>query len=117
MNIKNYLKYKKMITKILDEIYELNGIDNKTIPERFIKFNEEFGEFSAEYGKMIGISHKPYDKDHLVEEMADALQNMFSVYLDVCLAGGFPIEEVFEQILVKNQKWREKAPLYTKNYQ
>ena len=106
-----------MIKVILKQISDLNNLDNKTTLERFIKFNEEYGEFNAEYCKLIGISHKPFDKDHLKEEMADALQNMFSIYLDVCKQGGFTIDDVFAEILVKNQKWREKAPLYTKNKQ
>lgn len=104
-----------MIKTIIDEIKELNSLDGKTLPERVIKFNEEFGEFSAELCKMIGITHKPYDEPHMKEEMADAMQNLFSVYLNVCEVGGFEIDDVFEQILVKNKKWREKFPQYTKN--
>lgn len=103
------------LNEILDEITELNGLDNKTLPERVIKFNEEFGEFNAEVGKLIGITHKPYDKPHLLEESADYLQNTFSVLIDTCQKAGFTMEDVFAEIKVKNQKWRAKAPLYTKN--
>lgn len=105
----------EILKKIITEINELNSIDGKTLPERFIKFNEEYGEFNAEVCKFIGITHKPYDRDHLVEEMADAMQNMFSVYLDICEKTGITIEEVFQTILIKNKKWREKAPQYAKN--
>jgi hypothetical protein len=103
------------IKKILTEIKELNSIDNKTITERSLKFNEEYGEFCAEVCKFVGITYKPYDRDHLIEEMADAQQNLFSIYLDICDKTGITMEEVFDTILVKNKKWREKAPLYTKN--
>ena len=104
-----------MKKEILEEIKELNGIDGKTLPERVLKFNEEFGEFSAELGKFIGITHKPYDKPHLIEEMADAMQCLCSIYVDVCDKADFTMEDVFNEITEKNKKWREKAPQYTKN--
>lgn len=104
-----------MNKKILEEIRELNQLDGKTIPERIVKFNEEFGEFNAELCKFLGITHKPFDKPHLVEEMADAMQNLCSVYLSICDEADIDIQEIFDQIEVKNKKWREKAPLYTKN--
>lgn len=103
-----------MIKLIIKEIQELNHLDGKNLLERMVKFNEEYGEFSAEVCKMQGISHKPFDEPHLKEEMADAMQNLFSVYLEICELRGFGIDEVFAEILVKNKKWREKAPLYTK---
>jgi len=101
------------LEKILDEISELNSLDGKIFLERFLKYNEEYGEFSAEVCKLIGITQKPYDEAHLIEEMADAIQNQFSVYLNVCEIANFSIEEVFKQIIVKNQKWRECYPKYT----
>lgn len=103
------------IEEILEEISELNHLDGKKFLERFLKFSEEYGEFSAEVCKMIGITQKPYDEEHLIEEMADAIQNQFSVYLNVCEVGNFSIERVFEQIVIKNQKWRECIPKYTNN--
>lgn len=102
------------LNKILEEIKELNSLDKKTLTERGIKFNEEYGEFCAEFGKFLGITHKPYDKEHLIEEMADAQQNLFSIYIDICDQTGITMEEVFSTILIKNNKWREKIPLYTK---
>jgi len=101
------------LEKILEEISELNGLDGKKFLERFIKYNEEYGEFSAEVCKLIGITQKPYNEAHLIDEMTDAIQNQFSVYLNVCEIGNFSIEEVFKQILVKNKKWRECYPKYT----
>ena len=58
---------------------------------------------------------KVFDKEHLKEEMADAMQCMFSIYLDICEKQDFDIEEIFDEIIVKNKKWREKAPFYVKN--
>jgi division protein CdvB (Snf7/Vps24/ESCRT-III family) len=51
----------------------------------------------------------------LVEEMTDAMQCLFSIYIDVCDKADFSISEVFDEITIKNKKLREKAPLYTKN--
>lgn len=104
-----------MVDELIKEISELNTYDSKTLGERFIKHQEEFGEFSAEVAKLIGISHKPYDRDHLVEEMADALQNVFSIYDHVTkIDSTITMAEVFETMKVKNQKWRSKIPEYTR---
>lgn len=104
-----------MKKEILEEIKYLNSVDGKVLTERFVKYNEEFGEFSAEVCKMIGITHKPYDEDHLKEEMADWIQNVYSISLDICEKQGFDIEEIHDKISEKNKKWNEKYPLYTKN--
>ena len=64
---------------------------------------------------MIGITHKPYDEEHLKEEMADFLQNAYSICLDICEKQGFSIDEIHDTVDEKNKKWREKAPQYTKN--
>ncbi len=101
--------------EIIEEIKEFNSKDGKTLPERIIKFNEEFGEYNAEVGKLIGITHKPYDEDHLLEESADYLQNTISVLLETCESAGFTFQDIVDKVKVKNKKWREKAPLYTKN--
>jgi hypothetical protein len=106
---------KSKINDILFEIKELNALDNKNIPERCVKYGEEYGEFSAELCKLIGITHKPYDKELLIGEMADVQQVLWSIYLDVCEKTGITMEEVFDTILIKNNKWREKIPQYTKN--
>lgn len=105
------------IYSTLCEISSLNNKDNKALTERIVKFNEEFGEYNAEVCKLIGISHKPYDKEHLLEESADFLQNTFSVLIETCKHAGFTMEDVFENIKVKNKKWKEKIPLYTRNNQ
>jgi NTP pyrophosphatase (non-canonical NTP hydrolase) len=102
------------IVDIVKEIKELNGLDNKTLSDRVLKFNEEFGEFSAELCKVVGISHKPYDRDHLIEEAADSLQCHFSIIIDVCEKLDIDFDEILQMILIKNQKWRSKIPFYNK---
>ena len=104
------------MNKILEEIAELNKLENKSIPEKILKFNEEFGEFSAEVVKLLGLSHKPYDREHLVEEMADTLQVLLSTYLNICVeTGDITINDILNKIPEKNQKWREKMLEYTIN--
>lgn len=105
----------EIIQNIISEIKELNSLDNKSITERTLKYGEEYGEFCAELGKLIGITHKPYDRTHLVEEMADTIQNLFSIYIGICDITDITIEEVLENVLIKNNKWRNKIPLYTRN--
>lgn len=101
------------ITEIISDISRLNNLDGKNIGERVIKYGEEYGEFSAELGKLIGITHKPYDEPHLKEEMADALQCLLSIYLHIVKLTGFELHEVLDTILVKNKKWEEKLKIYT----
>ena len=104
--------------EIIKEIKELNDLDNKSISERVLKFNEEFGEFSAELCKVVGITHKPYDEEHLIEEAADALQCQLSLILDICNIMNIDFNNILEEILIKNSKWRVKIPEYTnKNYE
>jgi len=105
-----------MIEKVIKEIDELSGIENKTVPEMFIKFNEEFGEFSAEVVKMLGNSYKPYDQEHLIEEMADSLQCLLCLYLKISKEKEFDLNEVIKAISVKNNKWRETIKTYTNNF-
>jgi NTP pyrophosphatase (non-canonical NTP hydrolase) len=104
-----------MIEKIIKEINELSEIENKTVPEMFIKFNEEFGEFAAEVVKMLGNSYKPYDQEHLIEEMADSLQCLLCLYIKISKEKEFDLKEVIDQVSRKNNKWREKISQYTNN--
>lgn len=99
---------------ILHEINELNNLDNKSIPERVLKFDEEFGEFSAEMCKLVGITHKPFDREHLIEEAADSLQCHLSIILHLCDVLKIDFSEILKMIEVKNQKWRNVIPKYTK---
>ena len=106
----------ELIKFILKDIEYLNSKETKIIERKFIKFNEEFGEFSAEVVKMLGDSYKPYDKEHLVEEMADALQCLLSIYVDITKQTEISIVDgVLPSILVKNEKWSQKIEHYTNN--
>lgn len=98
-----------MINKIIEDIKRLNALEDKSTALKIVKFNEEFGEMCAEYLKMIGYSAKVADRDHMIEEMADGLQCILSIYLgiekelDISL-----VDEVLPRILEKNKKWELK---------
>lgn len=104
-----------ILFEALQEIQELNHLDNKTTLQRLLKFNEEFGEFAAELGKLEGITHKEYNVEHLVEEMADSLQCHFSLMLDICERENIDFLNIIKTIKFKNQKWRSKIPEYKNN--
>jgi phosphoribosyl-ATP pyrophosphohydrolase len=101
--------------EIINEIRVLVEYENKSLPEKIVKFNEEFGEFSAEVIKLLGLTHKPYDRDHLVEESADALQVLFSIFVDIETKTDITIDEIIAKIPEKNQKWLSKIPNYKAN--
>lgn len=111
----NLLKWIVMINKVFQEVIDLNNTDKKNYLERFFKFNEEYGELNTEICKYIGITHKPFDREHLIEETADFLQNAMSVSIGICEEFNITTEELMSKITEKNEKWRSKIPLYTKN--
>lgn len=100
---------------ILHQISRLNRIDTKTIPEKVLKFNEEFGEYSQELIKLLGFTHKPYDEEHFIEESADSLQVHLSIQLAACELKGIPFQKVLETLLEKNKKWEAKLKEYTRD--
>ena len=101
--------------KILEDIPRLNALDTKTIPEKVLKFNEEFGEFSQELIKLLGFTHKPYDEEHFIEESADSLQVLLSIQLAACKLKGISYSKVLDALLVKNKKWEAKSKEYTRD--
>ena len=109
---------KKLILfyNVIEDIKRVNKVDTKTIPEKVLKFNEEFGEFSAEAIKALGITHKPYDEEHLIEEAADALQVLLSIILALFKLKGIKFTKVLAKIIEKNKKWEAKCKEHTRGY-
>lgn len=105
-----------MLPFILDDIENLNEIETKPLEAKFMKFNEEFGEFTAEALKFLGHTYKEYDKEHLTEEMADALQCLLSIYIDLGKKTGIDImNDILPEVIKKNQKWEDKISQYKSN--
>jgi len=101
--------------KIIKDIERLNELDSKSIPEKVLKFNEEFGEFSQELIKLLGFTHKPFDEEHFVEESADSLQVILSIQLAACKLKGIDFQRVLDKVLEKDIKWEAKMKEYTRD--
>jgi len=104
-----------LFDQVIHDIKRVNKLDTKSIPEKVLKFNEEFGEFSTELIKLLGITYKPYDEEHFIEESADALQVQLSIQLAACELKGIDFNRVLEALLIKNKKWEAMSPKYTRN--
>jgi len=101
--------------KVIEDIDRLNGLDSKSIPEKVLKFNEEFGEFSQELIKLLGFTHKPFDEEHFIEESADSLQVILSIQLAACKLKGIDFTRVLDKVLEKDIKWENKMKEYTRD--
>lgn len=100
---------------VIEEIRRLVKLENKTLEQKCLKFNEEFGEFAAEIIKFLGLTHKEYSREHLLEECADVQQVLLSIFVDIEQKTGITIEEIFETIPEKNTKWLMKISQYKCN--
>lgn len=101
--------------EVIKDIKRLNELDTKSIPEKVMKFNEEFGEFTQELIKLLGFTHKPYDEEHFIEEAADSTQVHLSIILAACEMKGIPFERVLDKVLEKDKKWETKMKEYTRD--
>ena len=115
--IKKYEKYINydFFTNLNIDINRINKIESKDIGFKFMKFNEEFGEFNAEYIKFKGLTYKEYNRNELLGEMADSLQVLLSIYDHIGGETNITIKDVLEKISEKNIKWETKIKDYKKN--
>ena len=87
----------------------------KGVAERVVKFNEEFGEFNAEIIKMLGLTYKPFNRQDIIDEGADALQVLFSIILTICQEKDIEFYEFIDAMDKKNKKWESKIKDYEIN--
>ena len=106
---------KDLFEKVYNDIVEINKSETKSIPDKIMKFNEEFGEFNAELIKMRGESYKEYSEDALKSEMADPFQVLLSIYTEIFKLTNITIESLLEEVIIKDKKWLEMIKDYTKN--
>jgi len=99
--------------RIIKEIRYISKYENKSLPVKIVKFNEEFGEFCTEVIKYLGFSYKPYDRAHLIEEAADSLQVLLSIFVQLENEADIKVDEILSTIPEKNKKWLEKISSYT----
>ena len=103
---------KQKFEDIFNEIKKINEEETKTLAFKLLKFNEEYGEFNAEIIKMLGQTYKKFDEKDLKSEMADTLQCLLSIYNNIFEQTSFNMEDVLDEIKVKNKKWEEKIKDY-----
>lgn len=106
----------EIVIEVLKDIKRVSVLDPKPIPNMVLKYNEEFGEMASELNKLLGYTQKPYVREDLISEMADALQCLLTIYSKIDVESGISIiDDVFPEILVKNKKWEKCIPQYTIN--
>lgn len=102
----------ELFKKLIEEIQELSELENKPLEARMNKFNEEYGEFSAEIIKLFGYTQKDFKYEDLIDEGADALIVLLSIILKLCTSLNIDFDEFLSAGIEKNIKWREKIPQY-----
>ncbi len=102
----------ELFKKLIEEIQELSELENKPLEARMNKFNEEYGEFSAEIIKLFGYTQKDFIYDDLIKEGIDSLIVHLSIILKLCTSLNIDFNEFLSAGIEKNIKWREKIPQY-----
>lgn len=97
---------------IINDIGRVSKIEDKTIPLRIVKFNEEFGEFCTEILKFEGFTYKTPDLNNLIEEAADSFQVLTSIILQLLKQHNVPFYVFLEKLSKKNIKWEQKIKEY-----
>ena len=98
---------------ILWDIRRINEKEAKKLEFKIMKFNEEFGECNAEMIKLLGYTYKPYNREDLIDEMADSLQCLISIFADIEKKADISIEnDILPAVLKKNKKWESKIQEY-----
>lgn len=87
--------------KLIENLKTERGFDKETIPEVFMLFLEEAGEFAKAARKASGITTDKKSKIHnLDEEAAD----VFWLLIDLCNRLGIDLEKAFSSKEIKNRK-------------
>jgi NTP pyrophosphatase (non-canonical NTP hydrolase) len=90
------------------QIGDLVADKHVTLEQATLKAAEEFGELVQGVNRTIGIKNmvglSPAEvKANVLEEIADTIQNVLSIGVKY----GFTFEEIEEELLKKNKKWRK----------
>lgn len=89
--------YQKLIEKLKTE----RGFDKETIPEVFMLFLEEAGEFAKAARKISGITTDDKSKLHDLEEEA---ADVFWLLIDLCNRLDVDLAKAFEEKENKNRR-------------
>lgn len=88
--------YQKLIEKLKTE----RGFDKETIPEVFMLFLEEAGEFAKAARKVSGITTDKKSRVHNLEEEA---ADVFWLLIDLCNRLNIDLAKAFEDKEKKNR--------------
>lgn len=97
MNQKSLADYQTLIKHLTIE----RGFDKETVPEVFMLFLEEAGEFAKAARKASGIVTDKNSKIHDVEEEA---ADVFWLLIDLCNRLNIDLAKAFEVKELKNQQ-------------
>ena len=97
------------MNKYWNRILNLSKTETGDISKRFVKLQEEVGEFAASYleedGFKIGKTKKTPEelRNHILEEGVDAI----IMVLDILANKGFTIEEIESKLGIKLDVWEK----------
>lgn len=94
-------QYQKLVAKLVKE----RGFDGETIPEVFMLFLEEAGEFAKAARKTSGIKQDDKSKKFVLEEEA---ADIFWLLVDLCNRLDIDLAKAFEEKEKINQKRKWK---------
>lgn len=89
--------YQKLIARLIVE----RGFDKETVPEVFMLFLEEAGEFAKSARKASGVS---VDKNSRIHDMEEEAADVFWLLIDLCNRLDIDLEKAFAEKEKKNQK-------------
>lgn len=89
--------YQSYVKKKIKE----RGFDDETIPEVFMLFLEESGEFAKAARKISGIK---VDKQSRVHDLEEEAADVFWYLLDLCNRLNIDLEKAFDAKEEKNEK-------------
>lgn len=89
--------YQALIRQLIVE----RGFDKETVPEVFMLFLEEAGEFAKAARKVSGVKVDNQSKVHDLEEEA---ADVFWLLIDLCNRLGIDLEKAFADKEKKNQQ-------------
>ena len=90
-------EYQKLIKRLVKE----RGFDKETVPEVFMLFTEEVGEFAKAARKVSGITT---DKNSKVHDLEEEAADVFWLLIDLCNRLNIDLEKAFAEKEKKNQK-------------
>ena len=101
-----------MFNRIWERVEKVNPLETRSIEAKFLKLTEELGELAAEVIALQGQTYKEFDKENLIEEMADTLLMIFSIFSELLTMTETDKEDLFAACETKLIKWESMIRYY-----